>query len=70
MKGVVQRIEPGKDGYTASLRDQQGVEFDALISRVRMQQAYRVLRVGDQVKLTGDTIHLDQRVRVLVKQIQ
>lgn len=70
MKGTVQRIEPGKDGYTASLRDSKGSDFDALVSRVRMQQAYRVLQVGEKVTLVGDTIHLNQRVRILVKQIQ
>ncbi|GAB3546110.1 hypothetical protein [Spirosoma fluminis] len=70
IKGTVQRTEPGKDGYTASLRDPQGSEFDAVVSRVRMQQSYRQLQVGEKVKLVGDTIHLDGRVRVLVNQIQ
>lgn len=70
MKGTVQQIEAGKDGYTASLRDRRGNDFDALVSRVRMQQAYRVLQVGEKVTLSGDTIHLNQRVRVLVKQIR
>ncbi|MBC3784689.1 hypothetical protein [Spirosoma utsteinense] len=69
-KGIVQQIKPGKDGYTASLRDRHGIGFDALVSRVRLQQAYRVLKVGDQVKVVGDTIHLNQRVRVLVTQIR
>ena len=36
MKGIVQQIEPGKDGYTVILRNQQGANFDALVSRVRM----------------------------------
>lgn len=68
--GVVQQIESGKDGYTASLRGRDGQEFDALVSRVRMQQDYRVLRVGERVKVAGDTTHLNQRLRVLVKQIR
>lgn len=69
-KGVVQQIELGKDGYTARLRDRRGHEFDALVSRVRMQQAYRVLQVGEQAKVLGDTIHLNERIQVLVRQIQ
>ena len=68
--GIVQQIEPGKDGYTASLRESDGSDFDALVSRVRMQQGYRLVKVGDNVTVTGDTIHLDQRVRVLVKTIK
>lgn len=68
--GIVQQIEPGKDGYTASLRESNGSDFDALVSRVRMQQAYRLVKVGDKITVTGDTIHLNQRVRVLAKKIQ
>lgn len=68
--GIVQQIEPGKDGYTVSLREANGTDFDALMSRVRMEQAYRLVNVGDKITVTGDTIHLNQRVRVLVKKIQ
>ncbi|GAB3796675.1 hypothetical protein GCM10028819_14690 [Spirosoma humi] len=68
--GIVQQIEPGKDGYTASLRDPEGSDFDALVSRVRMQQAYRLVKVGEKITVTGDTIHLNQRVRVLAQKIQ
>lgn len=67
--GIVQQIEPGKDGYTASLRESNGRDFDALVSRVRMQQAYRMVKVGDKITVEGDTIHLNQRVRVLVEKI-
>ncbi|MBD2753079.1 hypothetical protein [Spirosoma validum] len=70
IKGVVQQIEPGKDGFTANLLDEHGSEFDALVSRVRMEQSYRVLQIGEEVKLVGDTIHLNGRIRVLVNQIQ
>lgn len=69
-KGTVQNIEYGKDGYTAYLKDKNGKDFDAVISRVRMEKGYRVLKAGDKVALSGDTIHLDNKVRVLVKQIQ
>lgn len=69
-KGTVQNIEYGKDGYTAYLKDKNGKDFDAIISRVRMETGYKVLKVGDNVALSGDTIHLDNKVRVLVKQIK
>ena len=68
--GIVQQIEPGKDGYTASLREPDGDDFDALMSIVRMQQAYRTVKVGDKITVEGDTIHLNQRVRVLVEKIR
>ncbi|MBE9463173.1 hypothetical protein ACFP1I_27820 [Dyadobacter subterraneus] len=69
-KGTVQNIEYGKDGYTAYLKDKNGKDFDAVISRVRMEKDYKVLKVGDNVALSGDTIHLDNKIRVLVKQIK
>jgi hypothetical protein len=69
-KGTVQNIEYGKDGYTAYLKDKNGDDFDAIVSRVRMEKGYRVLKAGDNVALSGDTIHLDDKVRVLVKEIK
>lgn len=69
-KGTVQNIEFGKDGYTAYLKDKNGKDFDAVISRVRMQKGYKLLKAGDNVSLSGDTIHLDNKVRVLVKEIK
>ncbi|MCF0055832.1 hypothetical protein [Dyadobacter sp. CY356] len=68
--GTVQNIEYGKDGYTAYLKDKSGEDFDAIISRVRMEKGYRVLKAGDHVALSGDTIHVENKVRVLVKEIK
>ena len=69
-KGTVQRIENGKDGHTAYLVDPGGEKFDAVLSIPRMGTNYRLLSVGEKVKLQGDTIHFDERVRVMVKKIK
>jgi hypothetical protein len=69
-EGTIEKIEYGKDGYTASLKDKKGEDFDAVISRVRMEKTYKVLKSGDKVELSGDTIHLDNKVRILVKNIK
>ena len=69
-KGTVQAIEQGKDGYTAALKDDKGQDFDAVISRVKMQTGYKTLQPGDVVTLYGDTIRLDSRLRVLVNKIE
>jgi hypothetical protein len=69
-EGTVEKIEYGKDGYTASLKDKKGEDFDAIISRIRMEKTYKVLKAGDKVELSGDTIHLDNKVRILVKNIK
>jgi hypothetical protein len=69
-KGTVQNIEFGKDGYTASLKDDAGKDFDAVISRVKLQTGYRELKSGEVVKLFGDTMSLDNRLRIIVNKIE
>ncbi|MCP9749420.1 hypothetical protein EGI32_00385 [Ferruginibacter sp. HRS2-29] len=69
-KGTVQNIEFGKDGYTAALKDDEGKDFDAVISRVKLQAGYRELKSGEVVKLSGDTMSLDNRLRIIVNKIE
>ena len=69
IRGTVQEIENGKDGYTAILKGDDGENFDAVISRVKLGDAYRVLTPGERVELSGDTLHLDNKLRVVVKKI-
>lgn len=69
-QGTVLSIEQGKDGYTASLVNKKGEKFDAIFSIPRMEGDFKTVKAGEEVKLEGDTIHLDQRVRVLVKKIR
>lgn len=68
--GTVQSIERGKDGYTAMMKDNKGTDFDAVFSIPKLQKNYRSLKVGDQVKLFGDTIHLENKTRVIVTKIK
>ena len=69
-QGTVLSTEQGKDGYTAYLVNKKGEKFDALFSIPRMEGNFRLLKAGEEVKLEGDTIHLDHRIRVLVKKIR
>jgi hypothetical protein len=68
--GTVQTVEQGKDGHTAHLVDRNGEKFDAVLSIPKMGTNYRLLSVGEKVKLQGDTIHFDDRVRVLVRKVK
>ena len=68
--GTVLSTEQGKDGYTAYLVNKRGEKFDAILSIPRMEGHFRLLKAGEKVRLEGDTIHLDQRVRVLVQKIR
>ena len=69
IRGTIQDIENGKDGYTATLKDDDGADFDAVISKVKLGNEYRVLTVGERVELSGDTLHPDNKLRIIVKKI-
>jgi len=68
--GTVQSVEAGKDGHTAYLINEKGEKFDAILSIPKMEENYRLLAVGDNVKLQGDTIHLDNRVSVIARKVK
>lgn len=69
IRGTIQEIENGKDGYTATLKGDDGENFDAVISRVKLGDEYRVLTPGERVELSGDTLYLENRLRVIVNKI-
>ncbi|HYV94356.1 MAG TPA: hypothetical protein VE978_21465 [Chitinophagales bacterium] len=69
IRGTVQTIENGKDGYTATMKDDNGEDFDAVISRVKLGDEYKVLTSGERVELTSDTLHLDNKLRIVVSKI-
>ena len=68
--GTVQSTENGKDGYTAYLVNDKGEKFDAVLSIPKMEKNYQVLKAGDQVKIQGDTIHFDNRIRVIAIKVK
>jgi len=68
-KGTVLNIEYGKDGYTAHMIGNDGKDYDAVISRAKLEKSYRVLEAGEEVELSGDTLHFDNKVRILVRKI-
>lgn len=69
IRGTVQNIENGKDGYTATLKGDDGEDFDAVISRVKLGNEYKVLTPGERVELSGDTLYLENKLRVIVEKI-
>jgi hypothetical protein len=69
IQGTVQSTENGKDGYTATLMGNDGNEFDAVFSKVALGEQYRVFTAGERLEVSGDTLHLNNRLRVIVKKI-
>jgi len=69
IQGTVQSTENGKDGYTATLKADDGSDFDAVFSQVKLGDQYRVFTVGERLRVAGDTMHLDNKLRVIVSKI-
>ena len=68
--GTVQSTENGKDGHTAYLVNSKGEKFEAILSIPNMEKNYQVLKSGDQVKIQGDAIHLENRIRVIAERVK
>lgn len=51
---TVTKIENGKDGYTASLKDDKGGIYTCVISIPNLEDNYIRLTIGDQVKIAGE----------------
>ncbi|PLK44320.1 hypothetical protein [Emticicia sp. TH156] len=69
--GVIEGIENGKDGYVATLKDENGKRFEALFSIPNMgPDQFKRWQVGDRLNLEGDTIHINQTYRVIARKAE
>ncbi|RYY62979.1 MAG: hypothetical protein EOO05_00660 [Chitinophagaceae bacterium] len=67
--GTVGEITNGKDGYMADLKSDDGITYSMTVSVLRMQDKYKRFNTGDKLTVSGDTVHLGERVNVLAKTI-
>ena len=67
--GAIQRIEKGKDGYTAIILTKSGDSVSATISRVNMGFRYKELEVGDKVKIYGDSMRHGNEISITATKI-
>lgn len=68
--GVIQGIENGKDGYTATLKDSKGETFEAIFSIPNMGTNFKRWEVGDELSIKGDTIHINNTYRVIAREVE
>lgn len=66
---TVKKIESGKDGYTASLKDERGGRYTCVISIPNLEDNYVRLQVGDKVKIAGEYAESDP-VQIFAKKIK
>lgn len=67
--GTVGEITNGKDGYMADLKTDDGLTYSMTVSVVRMQDKFKRYNTGDKLTVSGDTVHLGERVNVLARTI-
>ena len=69
--GVIESIENGKDGYVATLKDDNGERFEAIFSIPNMgPDNFKRWAVGDKLNLEGDTIHINNTYRVVARKAE
>lgn len=64
--GTIEGITQGKDGYMADLKGDDGKSYSMTVSVMRLTNRYTRFNKGDKVTVSGDTIHLGDKVNVLV----
>lgn len=71
ISGVVQSIENGTDGYEATIVDNSGNEYKAVISIPNMgpDQAFKTYEVGDDATVKGELWQLGDECRITVREI-
>ncbi|MET0637471.1 MAG: hypothetical protein ABWZ25_15675 [Chitinophagaceae bacterium] len=67
--GTVGEITNGKDGYMADLKTDNGTTYSVTVSVLRMQDKFVRYNAGDKLTVSGDTVHLGDRVNVVARTI-
>lgn len=70
VKGTVTEIMPGKDGYTAKLKADDGKVYMAIISIPNMEKEYKQVKAGENITVTGEAYTIEEDITIKVKKIQ
>ena len=71
VEGKVVEINQGKDGYTAKLETKQNTFFFVTISHSNLKnhEQYKSVKVGETLKVTGDSWKLGDDNQITVREI-
>lgn len=72
VEGVVTNINQGKDGYTATLETSTKEEYFVTISHSNLtnHEQYKSVKVGDNLKVTGDFWKMEDKNQITVRVIE
>lgn len=64
--GKVTHINPGKDGYSATISADDGRQYTATISIPNMAdpKKYRQVQLGDEITVTGETFIVEEDIMI------
>ena len=70
--GSVVSINQGKDGYTAEIKDAQGMAYFATISIPNLDDAkqYRAVKVGDNITVTGEEWEMEGKKQIKATELK
>ena len=71
VKGVVQSIQQGKDGYTAKVLATDKKFYFVTISHANLKEhsQYKTFKIGDKVDVSGDSFHVGEEIHMAVRAI-
>ncbi|HLA54596.1 MAG TPA: hypothetical protein VK623_00725 [Flavobacterium sp.] len=71
VEGTVTDINNGKDGYTAKLETKEKEIYAVTISHSNLKnhEQYKTVKIGDQLKVTGDYWKLENENQITVREI-
>lgn len=71
VRGTVIAVQNGKDGYTATIKDDSGKLYDATISKINMDpEAYKTVAVGDVITVKGQSWKAGEKLNIKVDIMQ
>ena len=72
VEGVVTNINQGKDGYTATLETYTKEAYFVTISHSNLtnHEQYKSVKVGDNLKVTGDFWKMEDKNQITVRVIE
>ncbi len=71
IEGVVSNIQQGKDGYTAELKTKESEVYFVTISHSNLTDhaSYKTVKIGENLKVTGDFWMMEKENHITVRQI-
>lgn len=72
IKGTVENVQPGKDGYTAKIRTEKDSVYFVTVSHANLRDPaqYKAAAVGDVLEVRGNIWKLDGDTHIKVREMK